>query len=322
VDIVSPKTMDYPKYWTKDFKNERIPVIPGSDEWTSIAALVEGSRVPHPSFANLKSMKITNILRVENAELWSKYYSFSESIRTRSGTPVTPIKLTYSKAIDSSINEFYLLHGTSKYVIDNNITKVGFDEKMARKGGFFGAGIYLSENSSKANLYVPCPKCGCFTEASTIICVCENSESVEYCMMVCRVLLGDTYICNKYSEIEMRGTPKNPVSKAPFKPNSTQRYDSIIGMGKVDGDKRSLNYYREYVIYDGRQAYPEYLIFYTREQGWAQLDQTGTNAPLKFNPTTINQFIDNIQKQSASNWVEEEDVNGRQYLTEGPPMKL
>eukprot|EP01048_Picozoa_sp_COSAG05_P013914 COSAG05_NODE_1528_length_4624_cov_22.777017_1_plen_95_part_00 len=35
----------------------------------------------------------------------------------------------------------------------------GYDNRMASVGGMFGAGIYLAEDFSKSNQYIPCPMC-------------------------------------------------------------------------------------------------------------------------------------------------------------------
>jgi len=167
------------------------------------------------------------------------------------------------------------MHGASSNNIERYITKTGFDEKVASIAGFFGAGIYFAENSSKANLYVPCPNCQGDAALSPIVCTCPKNQL--YSMLVCRVLLGVPFICEKYDQAKFQGTAQRPVRQAPFKESSTERYDSIVVSGKVTGG--DLVFYREFVVYNGFQVYPEYIVYYSREASGYDLPAvTGFNA--------------------------------------------
>ena len=55
-----------------------------------------------------------------------------------------------SQEIDTSINEFYLLHGTKAQYV-NTIVARGLDHRICR--GIFGSGVYFAESSTKADQY-------------------------------------------------------------------------------------------------------------------------------------------------------------------------
>eukprot|EP01119_Soliformovum_irregulare_P012818 TRINITY_DN3348_c1_g1_i4.p1 TRINITY_DN3348_c1_g1~~TRINITY_DN3348_c1_g1_i4.p1 ORF type:complete len:100 (-),score=20.91 TRINITY_DN3348_c1_g1_i4:76-375(-) len=96
----------------------------------------------------------------------------------------------------------------------------------------FGAGVYFAENSSKSNNYVP------------------NSEKRR--MLICRVTLGESAIL-----LQADSTLRRPPSK---KGNSL--YHSVIGESKSQNFAASL-FYREFIVYDCDQAYPEFAVDYT-----------------------------------------------------------
>jgi len=54
---------------------------------------------------------------------------------------------------------------------------------------------------------------------------------------------------------------KKPVRRPPLKLNSMDTYDSVLGESKIHGG--ALNY-REFVVYDRYQVYPEYVISFDR----------------------------------------------------------
>jgi hypothetical protein len=58
----------------------------------------------------------------------------------------------------------------------------GFDERVSAITGMFGAGIYLAENSSKSNQYVPCPNCGRGSIVKKGICNCNvKGNNAMFC---------------------------------------------------------------------------------------------------------------------------------------------
>lgn len=138
----------------------------------------------------------------------------------------------------SDINEYYLFHGTSKE-ITMKIIQDGLDYRVSSGKAMFGIGIYLAESSTKADQYVGCNK------INTIIIV--------------RTILGNIYRTKE----PMNGKKRPPCLKCDeFHCDHTdEKYDSVLGRFRNNG--KLLNF-REFVVYDRNQCYPEYLVEYER----------------------------------------------------------
>jgi hypothetical protein len=110
----------------------------------------------------------------------------------------------------------------------------GFDERVARLQGLYGAGSYFADALCKANQYaVP------------------NGDG-ERCVFYCRVTVGAPYRTNT-THLNLRRPEENPAT--PGKP-----YDSIFaetGVAQAGGQVHN-----EYVIFNGNQVLPEYIIWY------------------------------------------------------------
>lgn len=139
-----------------------------------------------------------------------------------------------SDPIDPSINEFYLFHGT-KPEAATAITEGDFRLDLAgsNAGTLYGRGVYFSESTGKSDEYAQ--------EDSRGLC----------CMLVCRVTLGRIL----YTDEEY--------------PNPRLLVQSCVS-GKthsVLGDREKIrNTFREMIIYDTDQVYPEFLVWYERKQ--------------------------------------------------------
>lgn len=177
--------------------------------------------------------------------------------------------------LDAKANEYWLFHGCDPKVLQTLLEK-GYDPRVSNVHGMFGGGFYLAENSSKSNQYIPCPGCeqNCITRESN--CECEDQENFEFTIILYRTVLGDVHIVKQYRKEIYRGIDKqHPVRRPPSKENSNELYDSVMGECKNYGGDR-LNY-REFVLYDADQAYPEYVIQYKRslEKNRPQLSAKG-----------------------------------------------
>ncbi|EKX35886.1 hypothetical protein GUITHDRAFT_79242, partial [Guillardia theta CCMP2712] len=117
------------------------------------------------------------------------------------------------------------------------ILKAGLDERVCSLGGLFGAGIYLAENSSKSDEYC--------TPDSRGICR----------MFVVRAVLGSSYEAMQ---------AMNNVRLPPVMPGSDRLHDSVIGVTKDTHPSAFLEKYREFIVYDRRQTYPELLVEFKR----------------------------------------------------------
>lgn len=135
--------------------------------------------------------------------------------------------------IDAEINEYYLFHGTRPESAQS-ITEGDFRLDLAgsNAGTLYGRGVYFSESTGKSDEYA--------TEDPRGWC----------CMLVCRVTLGRLL----YTDEEY------PDTNALVRHCTRGTYHSVLG----DREKiRST--FREMIVFDTDQAYPEFLIWYSRQ---------------------------------------------------------
>jgi len=72
-------------------------------------------------------------------------------------------------------------------------------------------------------------------------------------MFLCRVAMGQ--------QIHYANGHASRMRRPPEVPNGNGRaYDSVIGQSNA-----SSSSYREFIVYDGNQCYPEFLVKYKRE---------------------------------------------------------
>ncbi|PRP80347.1 hypothetical protein PROFUN_11916 [Planoprotostelium fungivorum] len=244
-------------------------------EYEDICKMINNQVGVHSKFGLVQgktpaSFQVTKVVRVQNELLWRRYSFHKELIDDHNHNK---LKLTKSSMylnrypiitplLDAHVNEYYLWHGTSSRVID----MVGFDERVSAMAGMFGAGIYFAENASKSNQYVPCPVCG---QGSILSekpnCVCNTLGGSEMTLLLCRVIMGDVHIVTNYNELTYKGTISSPVRRPPVKnkENPGEIYDSVLGESKKHIPSAFLSY-REMVVYDRSQVYPEYIVHYRR----------------------------------------------------------
>ncbi|XP_065341017.1 poly [ADP-ribose] polymerase tankyrase-2-like [Cloeon dipterum] len=129
-----------------------------------------------------------------------------------------------------------LFHGSPHA---DTIAREGF-RKVKAKGGYFGKGIYFAEESSKSNYYAlggsadPCPV------HETYLCgKCERK------MLLCIVALGNQLETKEYNSDLAACVAKKGA-----------KYHALKG----EKSKHIKN--TEYIIYDEKQAYPQFLILY------------------------------------------------------------
>lgn len=136
--------------------------------------------------------------------------------------------------IDWKKNEKLLFHGSN--LIDK-IQTFGFDERYAQRNGMFGAGLYFGAHSSKSNQYTFGFGNGCKEHKDKSCYVCERK------VIYAQVALG-----------------KSLVSKEAI-PDSAH---APPGCHSVTGSPETTDglVYPEYVIYNGDQAYPLFVITY------------------------------------------------------------
>ncbi|CAF3833579.1 unnamed protein product [Rotaria sp. Silwood1] len=268
-----------PIYWGKKAFTEsyhEINVNAGSTEFEIISDLLNGTIEHHGNkYGTIYGQDpgqfvVTSITRIHNKTLWEEYCFKKERIIEANGHKLATCESSkylqgrplLMPLLDTSANEYWLFHGCDPKTLPT-LLKKGYDCRVSSVDGMFGGGFYLAENSSKSNQYIPCPSCqqNCIDRDSN--CKCQNQQDFQFSIIFYRTVLGDMHIVKEYkSEIYCGTDVSHPVRRPPKKPNSDDLYDSIIGeCNKYGGN--SLRY-REFVVYDTAQAYPEYVIKYKR----------------------------------------------------------
>ncbi|KAK3597471.1 hypothetical protein CHS0354_041890 [Potamilus streckersoni] len=253
-----------PNYWEKFHHKKTVKEWNGSNGDLSlqifqvtgsglsdIIQLVNNTLKEQPS-SEFKNIEVKEVQRLENLQLFYKYVSFRHSqfstvSRTGELAPLERIKvckqgqaLTFKNTkrgcildqdIYHEVNEHYLFHGTKVAHLDG-IFHQGLDNRLAGKGRF-GNGIYCAETPAKSNKY--------------------TDQDGEKKMFLVRACLGEIYIHNG-EQYEFKRAPCKACQKDKClcgKP----LYDSIVAEGTLQ--------YREFILHDRYQVYPEYLITYT-----------------------------------------------------------
>lgn len=121
---------------------------------------------------NYSDIRITNVERIENCELFEKYvlkrqelfhqaskhggFISLENVKGSSGKILTtssiPKGSALSRDIHPEINEHYMFHGTLESVADT-IIKQGLDCRLGGASAMFGQGVYAAESSTKSDQY-------------------------------------------------------------------------------------------------------------------------------------------------------------------------
>lgn len=228
------------------------------------------------------SLKVHKVERVENLYLWKTYAAKRADMcleaskntmkpvgELSNSQPVSTAGSMLDDALIPEINECYLFHGTETSAL-SGITAQGIDHRLSSARVLFGRGTYFAESSSKADQYagdVP-------IHSGLFICLraCldvdvyftdpKNSRTQvgkPLVMLLCRVLLGNVHICLNPQDFS------RPPCMTCNDDKCKQHYrfhDSVIGVNRTPAQR--LNF-REFVIYDRVQCYPEYIIHYTRQ---------------------------------------------------------
>ncbi len=166
--------------------------------------------------------------------------------------------------LDSQSNEYWLFHGCSHDAL-HHLLHTGYDPRVSNLKGMFGGGFYLAENSSKSNQYIPCPECNGNSIFTSDGCNCPGQENFVFSMVLYRAILGDVHVALEYDKEKYRdGTGKGKrVRRPPLKTGcQDELYDSVMGESIKNGGNRLQ--YREFVLYERGQAYPEYVIEFRR----------------------------------------------------------
>ena len=182
---------------------------------------------------------ILRMVRVENTFLWKSHCRKRREILERHQVkkcvieqlnPAVRLRMhnkhKRSCHLDSAVNETYLLHGVKGAgAVMDAICEDGFDARIANSRGLYGAGIYFTDQACKALQYAEPDDQGC-----------------RY-IIYSRVTLGRAFATNA----QMQNERRPPLG-----------YDSVVANSHVANYGKQKH--REFVVYDGRQAYPEFII--------------------------------------------------------------
>jgi len=229
------------------------------------------------------SYVIRRVIRVENSSMWSTYMAKRERLRSRGSIdkPDPPVETAEIVAehpgiftpLDPSVNEFYLWHGTHIRAA-LSIAREDFRIEMAgsNAGTMYGKGCYLAENCTKADEYAKDEPHGYY-------------EGV-FALLLCRVSMG------KYFYTTERNDQAGDKVKS-------GEFDSTVG----DRTKKA-NTFREFVVYDTEQVYPEYVVLYSRQPRAVALEtfrfgltELHAELPVYWQHCHVNPTINRFEKQ-------------------------
>jgi len=202
-----------------------------------------------------KRLMVKKVQRVEACALWNRFSRYRRNMalareggccspieELRQGSDCVPVRT--QQICDSApelfgplqreVNEQYLFHGTSPSGA-LGIIKEGFDMRKNRTQDelLFGPGAYFAEAASKFDEYA---------QADEFSGMCA--------VLVCRVLCGEMFIALNKLDPRTYGDPE-----------FVDKYDGVLG------DREAcVGTYREFVVFKQEQVYPEYLVFYDREE--------------------------------------------------------
>jgi len=203
--------------------------------------------------------RVVGVTRNMNRDLWG-YYALNRGAITKEcesalGQPFKAISSVETSDViledtlsADSCNEWLLFHGTSpskcESICRNNfrISLAGSGATWKDNGSYkgtplYGHGVYFADRITKADEYSD------MVEAGRRFAGCHT-------VLVCRVLGGRVQYCDT-NEIDPVSLQKQVIS-GPF--------HSVFG----DRVSKLKKPFREVVVYDATQCYPEYLVYYRR----------------------------------------------------------
>lgn len=260
VNIVGTAVRSYTEFWkaSRPLETRKLEESPSVME--RVMRLFTGLSHQNAFFNGKSSrchafqqMKVVSVHSLHNPQRWSKYTTCKEELRQKhhkAGINVKPLPihalddLIEGVELDKSLNEVLLAHGCSPTAAAG-ILEEGFDMRYTTTNGgdLYGQGLYLADELCKSHQYTNC----CMYVPR---CTCPPSRLRH--IIIARVAMGDP--C--FLKTEYQG--RLPQFRDP-KDTAKGRYDShaVDPASSVRGQA-----HREYVIFDGAQAYAEMLVTY------------------------------------------------------------
>lgn len=225
---------------TKDMKAKMQHLIDGS---CNRRTLGRGKDQVEPG--DYTGLQVVKVEQIESPQLWMIYQLRKVKLvddvlkKKCPETPSPSLAKTEIASYDHSwmpksgllteVNEVFLFHGTKPDIADK-VIETGFEERLASLGGLYGAGAYFAEKSSKSDQYT------------------SDDGNGNHHMFLARVALG--------AHVKETHAHCNNIRILEEIPGGTGvRYSSLLGLKGA---------HREFIVFDGGQAYPEFLITYKR----------------------------------------------------------
>ena len=249
-----------PSYWRLETHNEKHdePTLYESRYMRrKIEYLLRTSAV-HPDgccgHQGLRNARVVKVERLENVTLWNRYVEARDA-RCKKTESAWVQETCRPIRCDLGDNERYFFHGTKADNVES-ILRDGFDiEYASDRAGRYGDGIYFSDASCKSHQYADCGD------------VCGGAV---YCMLYCRVALGDTMRFNATKQAAARNFLVGMKRPSPGDQVFEQNVTASGGKAKARSEWHSLavlggsntQVHREYVTFDCARIYPEYVVYY------------------------------------------------------------
>ena len=188
------------------------------------------TRCPVDEMSNFKVLKFS---RLENVEAFVRYKRYESRVANsfRGQGEVFEIrnlpswlqKLSRKNGLNPDANAVYLLHGTTKGKLECIVVEGLKTRFSLTTSGTYGKGLYFTDNSCKASQF------------GDII-------------LVCRVVLGR-------NEVLVDACPKRLFA-------SNGYHSAWAKKGVTPAPHGNKQLHNEYIVYDGRACYPEFVIEY------------------------------------------------------------
>lgn len=200
-------------------------------------------------------LELVSVTTITNEDTWGDYMARRETIRREleadksdfalytadtqaEGEEPSAASIAKSLAEDfaeplmAEVNEVFLFHGTTATAADSIATgNFAINLAGSNAGTLYGRGVYMAENASKSDEYTR-----------------PRLDDTRY-LLLCRTLLGRVWYADavetdprQCEEVCLRG-----------------KYDSILG-----DRKKCRGTFREFIIFDEEQVYPNYIMAYKR----------------------------------------------------------
>jgi len=183
-------------------------------------------------------MKLECAVSVQNHRVYEEYQLKCKKLKARRDDRVLPTIFTMQaecsslQELNSEIHEVRLWHGTSKEAAESiAASDFRFNLAGSNAGTLYGSGVYFADSCSKSDEYS------------------QPSADGLRCLILCRVALGRVLYNDEIS----------PDAEQLTRKCLSGEYDSVLG----DREK-CRGTFKEFIIFDEAQVYPEFLVFYRR----------------------------------------------------------